>query len=342
MPWLGVEGEAALDEAGDGGGSLVGVQLAVGAVGCGRRPGSAPTRSRRAPFLGAGRVAVAGDGVAGPAEADEALACRCAADHPGTATRTRRGCSRGSSGGREIPARRSVRQTVACAMAGLARDQPRPPPVRRLTAQIRSCSLAGNSRGQRCGRDERSSRQASDASLLKRRLPTSAATTYTPSSATHPDAAPPPDTNTPPPHQRPAPAGRKSEPSVTVKPHPGPPSSCEPWQTHSLEGGPDGLPNRPQPIEARHLDPVNTGGIPAPACGSRCRSTPGAARPRPRRLRADGELDGDALIAAAHRLAPPQAVDDGLVTPGTRTRSRLRPCACPADRPRCVRCHTDP
>jgi len=33
----------------------------------------------------------------------------------------------------------------------------------------------------------------------------------------------------------------KSETSVTVKPHPGPSFGREPWQTHSLEGGPDDL-----------------------------------------------------------------------------------------------------
>ncbi len=45
----------------------------------------------------------------------------------------------------------------------------------------------------------------------------------------------------------------KSETSVTVKPHPGPSFDCEPSQTHSLEGGPDDLLSRPQPVEARHL-----------------------------------------------------------------------------------------
>jgi len=38
-----------------------------------------------------------------------------------------------------------------------------------------------------------------------------------------------------------------------VKPHPGPSFDCEPSQTHSLEGGPDDLLSRPQPVEARHL-----------------------------------------------------------------------------------------
>jgi hypothetical protein len=45
----------------------------------------------------------------------------------------------------------------------------------------------------------------------------------------------------------------ESEPRVTVKPHPGPSFDCEPSQTHSLEGGPDDLLSRPQPVEARHL-----------------------------------------------------------------------------------------
>src|SRR5439155_11811875 len=47
----------------------------------------------------------------------------------------------------------------------------------------------------------------------------------------------------------------KSETRVTVKPHPGPSFDCEPSQTHSLEGGPDDLLSRPQPVEARHLGP---------------------------------------------------------------------------------------
>jgi hypothetical protein len=39
-----------------------------------------------------------------------------------------------------------------------------------------------------------------------------------------------------------------------VKGHPGLLSRREPWQTHSLEGGPDELLSRPQPVEARHLE----------------------------------------------------------------------------------------
>jgi hypothetical protein len=38
-----------------------------------------------------------------------------------------------------------------------------------------------------------------------------------------------------------------------VKPHPGPSFEREPSQTHSLEGGPDDLLSRPQPVEARQL-----------------------------------------------------------------------------------------
>jgi hypothetical protein len=45
----------------------------------------------------------------------------------------------------------------------------------------------------------------------------------------------------------------KSETRITVKGHPGPLSRREPWQTHSLEGGPDDLLSRPQPVEARQL-----------------------------------------------------------------------------------------
>src|ERR1700675_3019645 len=49
------------------------------------------------------------------------------------------------------------------------------------------------------------------------------------------------------------PPASQSETSVTVKPHPGPSFDCEPSQTHSLEGDPDDLLSRPQPVEARHL-----------------------------------------------------------------------------------------
>ena len=42
-----------------------------------------------------------------------------------------------------------------------------------------------------------------------------------------------------------------------MKPHPGPSFDCEPSQTHSLEGGPDDLLSRPQPLEARQLEPAD-------------------------------------------------------------------------------------
>jgi hypothetical protein len=58
--------------------------------------------------------------------------------------------------------------------------------------------------------------------------------------------------------QRPPPS--QSETSVTVKPHPGPSFDCEPSQTHSLEGDPDDLLSRPQPVEARHLERWASGG----------------------------------------------------------------------------------
>ena len=38
-----------------------------------------------------------------------------------------------------------------------------------------------------------------------------------------------------------------------LKPDPGPSFEREPWRTHGLEGGPDDLLSRPQPVEARHL-----------------------------------------------------------------------------------------
>ena len=61
-----------------------------------------------------------------------------------------------------MPARLSVRQTVACGCPVSPAISRGPQPERRLAAQIRSCSTAGSSRGIRCGRDERSSRQASE------------------------------------------------------------------------------------------------------------------------------------------------------------------------------------
>jgi hypothetical protein len=80
---------------------------------------------------------------------------------PGQGHSERQASSRGSLGGREIPARRSVRQTVACGCPVSPATSRGPQPVRRRTRQIRSCSGADKSRGCRCGLDDRSSRHAS-------------------------------------------------------------------------------------------------------------------------------------------------------------------------------------
>ena len=60
----------------------------------------------------------------------------------------------------------------------------------------------------------------------------------------------------------------QSETSVTVKPHPDC-SLCEPSQTHSLEGDPDYLLGRPQPVEARHLERLDVGSATVVATSAR-------------------------------------------------------------------------
>jgi hypothetical protein len=57
-----------------------------------------------------------------------------------------------------------------------------------------------------------------------------------------------------------------------VKPHPGPSFDCEPSQTHSLEGGPDVLLSRPQPLEALHLGGGASGGPASTLAQTNCRS----------------------------------------------------------------------
>ena len=54
--------------------------------------------------------------------------------------------------------------------------------------------------------------------------------------------------------QRPAPAGQQVRDARYGEAPSGSSFDCEPSQTHSLEGGPDDLLSRPQPIEARHLE----------------------------------------------------------------------------------------
>ena len=258
--------------------------------GSGRRRASAPTRSRPAPLLGAGAVAIAGDSVAGRVKRTKRLLSMCSRS-PGQGHSYSCGCSRGSRAGREIPSRRSARQTVACACPVSPAISLGPQPLRRRAAQIRSCSSPGKSRGDRCGRDERSSRHASDCAA-QASPQTTAATTYTPSSARRHGVSPPADTNILPPHQRPAHDGQRVRAERYGEAPSGSSFDCEPWQTHSLEGGPDDLLSRPQPLEARPARrPARPGALPArstlrnapPSATAACRSplpTAGAATPR--------------------------------------------------------------
>jgi hypothetical protein len=160
MPWGGVEGEAALDEGGDRRGALIGVEFAVGQPRVVVDERVHPLVADTLALLGAAHVPVAGDGVAGPREAGEALAVDVQQIagagqlvQPWPLTRLA-GRSRDPSP-LERPPDGRVRMPVSPAISR------GPQPERRLAAQIRSCSPADNSRGERCGREERSSRQAS-------------------------------------------------------------------------------------------------------------------------------------------------------------------------------------
>src|SRR5437764_3809230 len=164
------------------------------------------------------------------------------------------GCSRRSLGGREIPARLSVRQTVACGWPtspAISRE----PPARATPGGADPLLLACRQQPRRAVRPRRSILETAQRyALLERRLRpapppltsgrrrNSAASRRCTTRKTAFDIA----------DQRPP--ASESETRVTVKPHPGPSFDCEPSQTHSLEGGPDDLPNRPQPVQARQLD----------------------------------------------------------------------------------------
>src|SRR5439155_3442711 len=110
-----------------------------------------------------------------------------------------------------------------------------------------------------------------------------------------------------------SPTTSKSETRVTVKPHPGPSFDCEPSQTHSLEGGPDDLLSRPQPVEARHLEQRSHGCV---------RATRGFLdRQRPEPVGGGEDLDVERPVPAARTqrtdelpLAPPGL--PGQCTPG--------------------------
>ena len=106
---------------------LVAVELAVGVAGVVVDERVHPLVADPHPLLGAGAVAIAGDGVAGAGEADEALAVdvqQIAGTGPLVAAAA---CSRACLGGREMPARLQCSPDGRMRMTGLAGDQPRPP-----------------------------------------------------------------------------------------------------------------------------------------------------------------------------------------------------------------------
>src|SRR5437870_5335895 len=119
-------GETALDEAGHRGGFLVTVELAVGVAGVVVDERVHPFEADPHPQLSAGAVAVTGDGVAGPAETDEALAVdveQIAGAGPLVAAGLLARLSRNA--GDPGAAKRSPNGRMR--MPSLARDQPRPP-----------------------------------------------------------------------------------------------------------------------------------------------------------------------------------------------------------------------
>ena len=112
-PECGEERERALDKARDGLAALVAMQLGVGdpRVVIDDRVGELVADVLA--LLGAGRVAVAGDGVAGTAEAREALVSICSRS-PGQGHSKRRTSSLAGFDRREHPRRSRQRETVAC------------------------------------------------------------------------------------------------------------------------------------------------------------------------------------------------------------------------------------
>ena len=257
---------------------LVAVELAVGVAGVVVDERVHPLVADPHPFLGAGAVAVAGDGVAGPGEADEAFAVdvqQIAGAGPLVAAWLLARLPRRprDPGPLERPPDGRVR------MPGLAGDQPWPP-AGAAPRRADPLLLDGRQQPRAAVRPRRAILETGQRpTLLERRL----------------RPAPPPLTRR---RRRDAAASRrlttrtarldisdqraaasKSETSVTVKPHPGPSFDCEPWQTHSLEGGPDDLLSRPQPVEARQLDPSGSAGTLLPVLTTN----------RERRRRGDGD-----------------------------------------------------
>src|SRR4051794_21573205 len=210
-------------------------------------------------FLAAS-VSDAGDGVAGTAEADETFCVDVQQItgarplvQPYLLARLAR-APRDPRTAKRPPDRR-------VGMAGLARDQSRAPAAakaRRADSllladrkQPRTSDAAARSdpRDKHPTRDPPSSLRSSDA------------TTYTQSSAKRHDALPLHDTTSQPRRQPRARDVRQVRDEHYGEVPSGSSFDCEPWQTHSLEGDPDDLLSRPQPVEARHLEtgPHGTG-----------------------------------------------------------------------------------
>ena len=141
-------------------------------------------------------------------------------------------------------------------MAGLTRDQPRPPPgplPGRTDPRRRSRRQLAR-RGMRTRRAIHKTRTRRTLLLTRRPITVDPPLRRRLADAMPTSRLPPRHTATNDQHHHRPPTSR-SELRVTVQPHPGsPPSSRVPSQTHSLEGGPDGLLNRSQRPEARHLE----------------------------------------------------------------------------------------
>ena len=236
-----VEGERALDERGDRRRPLVGVELAVGVAGSGRRRASARTRSPPASASPAPvRCRSPVTACPGLVKRPKRLLSMCSKS-PGHGHSYRRGRSRGCRGAREIPARLSVRHTVACASPVSPAISRGPQPERRRAAQIRSCSAPGQEPWAAM-RSRRAILEAGERPpLLGRRLrpapPPLAGGRRRDATASRRL----PDTNSPTRRPRPVRAGRRVRDERYGEAPSGSSFACEPSQTHSLEGGPDDL-----------------------------------------------------------------------------------------------------
>ncbi len=180
----GEEGGATLDESGHRQGSLVGVELAVGEPGVVVDKRVHELVADPHPLLSARQCRSPVRAWPGRLKRAERLVSTWSRS-PGQGHAYRRTASRLPRSW-EIPARRSVRQTVACAWPVSPAIRRGPQPERRLAAQIRSCSLAANSRGSdAAARHDPRDKQAKRA--LHAEHATSGATTCRQSLAKHHD-----------------------------------------------------------------------------------------------------------------------------------------------------------